>query len=140
MYGVSQIKPRLELWESALTFGSGALAGKVFGLPSWYDRYLDGQRRKAKRRKRIGEGQATAFWAEEEDLENLGLYETKGLLLGRFPRTYDFFERWNKEVKPSPINFDQNVSDFEGNLLTIAPPGAGKGAGVVIPNLPRNWV
>ena len=100
-------------------FYSGAkylAAGSLPHLP----RLFKGTKTKTKQ---IGEGQATAAWATKTELQQTSLLNSTGLLLGR----------WS-ETKHSTIN---NMLRWqpEGHLLTVAPTGAGKGVGVVIPNL-----
>lgn len=80
-------------------------------------------------RRHLGEGQATAHWADQKDMERMGLLDNSGLILGRGQPT-----RMNPRYFPL-LKFNQDQEGKEGNLLTIAPAGTGKGAGVVIPNL-----
>lgn len=58
----------------------------------------------------------TARFANQQDLQEAGLLKPQGLLLGCH--------------QGQPIR-----TEGEGNILTVAPAGAGKGVGVVIPNL-----
>lgn len=73
--------------------------------------------------KGIGEGQATAQWVTQAELSRASLFDSTGLLLGKWSgnkqRTANKMLHWQQE----------------GHLLTVAPTGAGKGVGVVIPNL-----
>jgi type IV secretion system protein VirD4 len=69
-------------------------------------------------------------------MQELGLFDSEGLLLGKVTDNQKFKRKRLKGSQNSDlIRFNQNFSDFEGNLLTVAPPGAGKGVGVVVPNL-----
>ena len=60
---------------------------------------------------------ATASWAKSSQIKAAGLLSPTGLLLGR--KMFLPLLRW----------------DRDGNILTVAPCGAGKGVGVIIPNL-----
>ena len=60
---------------------------------------------------------ATAAWASSGQVKRAGLLSSNGLLLGR--KTFLPILRWNGD----------------GNVLTVAPAGAGKGVGVILPNL-----
>ena len=71
--------------------------------------------------KQIGEGQATAAWATETELHQANLFNPTDLMLGK----------WTGTAKSDRLVGWQQ----EGHLLTVAPTGAGKGVGVVIPNL-----
>jgi type IV secretion system protein VirD4 len=89
-------------------------------------------------KKRIGSGQATARWSDETDMKSLNLFESEGLLLGKIAKRKGIISFSSKQkIQPDStlLRFNQDFSSFEGNLLTVAPPGAGKGVGVVIPNL-----
>lgn len=57
-----------------------------------------------------------ARFADEHDLKKAGLFRPKGLYLGRFRKRKIYYSG-------------------ETHLLTIAPPGAGKGTSIVVPNL-----
>jgi type IV secretion system protein VirD4 len=120
--------PQLTVDYLALIFGVGFIAAmifqvKSFALPS-----------KSSDRKKIGGGQATARWSNEKDLEALNLFDSQGLVLGKITKKKGMISR-KTQSDSLLLRFNQDWSGFEGNLITIAPPGAGKGVGVVIPNL-----
>jgi type IV secretion system protein VirD4 len=83
---------------------------------------------------------ASAEWMNKQKMTELELFESQGLLLGKLnnqPQTglKNIFSNQRALPPSNFISFNQNLKDCEGNLLTVAPPGAGKGIGVVIPNL-----
>jgi type IV secretion system protein VirD4 len=120
--------PQLTSDYLALIFGVGFIAAiifqvKSFALPS-----------KSSDRKKIGGGQATARWSNEKDMEALNLFDSQGLVLGKITKKKGMIPR-KTQSDSLLLRFNQDWSGFEGNLITVAPPGAGKGVGVVIPNL-----
>lgn len=83
---------------------------------------------------------ASSEWMNKQKMTELELFESQGLLLGKLnnqPQTglKNIFSNQRALPPSNFISFNQNLKDCEGNLLTVAPPGAGKGIGVVIPNL-----
>jgi type IV secretion system protein VirD4 len=83
---------------------------------------------------------ASAEWMNQQKMNELGLFESQGLLLGKLNNQSqtglkNIFSNQRALPPSNLISFNQNLEYCEGNLLTVAPPGAGKGIGVVIPNL-----
>ena len=113
--------PGMSSGQLLIAFACGALLPVIISRRS-------SQRFPGRSRKQLGEGQATADWAGRKDLEQEGLLADNGLILGRSQST-----RFNSSLPM--LRFNQDQEGKEGNLITIAPAGAGKGAGVVIPNL-----
>lgn len=98
------------LYSGVKYLAGGYLAGN---LPRLFE--------KTNKFKQIGEGQATAAWATETELQQANLFDPTDLMLGK----------WSGNTKSDRLIGWQQ----EGHLLTVAPTGAGKGVGVVIPNL-----
>lgn len=133
-YIYSQIAETFSFSGALIAFAIGVGGLSLIKRPNF--RHQLGKRRN---RKQLGEGQATAHWSDELDLKNLGLFGEEGLLLGKFDcqAKKSIFSRFQSPDNNAPLllKFNQDEESCEGNLLTVAPPGAGKGAGIVIPNL-----
>ena len=116
----------LGLVDMAIVFFWGVVLYSVgqFIVDNFLSEYLSSLfKRSGSKPKQIGEGQATAQWATQRELQQATLLDSTGLLLGK----------WEQKKQPSTakvLHWQQ-----EGHLLTVAPTGAGKGVGVVIPNL-----
>lgn len=129
LYGLF-VSTNLSLLGTVIVFFSGAFAYSIIysmfkgiGNSLLSDGFSTLYKLSKYRIKGIGEGQATAQWVTQAELSRASLFDSTGLLLGKWSG--------NKQRAANKMLHWQQ----EGHLLTVAPTGAGKGVGVVIPNL-----
>lgn len=82
------------------------------------------RRRMDQQRRDAAQTHGGARFATPRDVKAFGLTKGKGVFLGRLPR------RWRR-----PVDLYYGGT---GHVLTIGPPGSGKGTAVVVPNLVAN--
>jgi type IV secretion system protein VirD4 len=102
----------------ALASGGVAVLQVVHALSAW-DACRD-EKRLSKEFEAMASDHGSSQFGDEEHLKQAGLRAKKGILLGRF--------------KGRDVRFAG-----EGAITVVAPPGSGKGTGLVIPNL-LTWV
>lgn len=127
----SFIFPNLTLGYLIVSFCIGVITAVIFRTKT-FPRFGSNSNKRA-----IGSGQATARWADQFDIQNMGLFDSEGLILGKTVKNsqHRLSSVFSKKKHLPFLRFNQDLKNCEGNLLTVAPPGAGKGVGVVIPNL-----
>jgi len=126
-WGAAKLWPFAQSGDDLASLGAGllALSGAaliVQGAVAWDNRR---RRRSIENRSAQREWQhGTARWAGQKDIRGASMHRKDGLFLGRLDKQNLYYPG-------------------ETHLLTIAPPGAGKGACIAVPNLlqsPRSMV